>query len=189
MPKLWNETIETHRRAVRDATLDVAATLVAERGLRGVTMSEIAEKAGIGRATLYKYFPDVESILLAWHEREIAGHLEELEKIRDRATGPVERVRAVLEGYAHLSRHGHHDAEMVGVLHHDPSAARGRERVRNMISDLLIEGAKTGELREDVAPDELARYCLHAIEAANGLTSKAAVQRLVGVILAGLRPD
>jgi AcrR family transcriptional regulator len=188
MPKLWNDTIETHRRAVRDATLDVTAALVAERGLRGVTMSEIAEKTGIGRATLYKYFPDVEAILLAWHEREIAGHLEELEKIRDQATGAVDQVRAVLEGYAHLSRHGHHDAEMIGVLHRDPSAARGRQQVRSMIRDLLIEGAKTGELRDDVAPDELARYCFHAVGAANGLSSKAAVQRLVSVILAGLRP-
>ncbi|MGH9249560.1 MAG: TetR/AcrR family transcriptional regulator, partial [Acidimicrobiales bacterium] len=25
MPKLWNETIEAHRRAVRDATLDTTA--------------------------------------------------------------------------------------------------------------------------------------------------------------------
>lgn len=34
-----------------------------------MTMSRIAEEIGIGRATLYKYFPDVEAILLAWHER------------------------------------------------------------------------------------------------------------------------
>lgn len=43
-------------------------SLVAERGLRSVTMSEIAQRVGIGRATVYKYFSDVESILLAWHE-------------------------------------------------------------------------------------------------------------------------
>ena len=38
-------------------------------------MSQIAEQTGIGRATLYKYFPDVEAILLAWHERQVTGHL------------------------------------------------------------------------------------------------------------------
>jgi AcrR family transcriptional regulator len=67
VPKLWNETIEEHRRAVRDAVLKTTAALVTEQGLRGVTMSRIAEDSGIGRATLYKYFPDVESILAAWH--------------------------------------------------------------------------------------------------------------------------
>ena len=34
VPKLWNETIEAHRRAVRDAILDTTAALVAEHGLR-----------------------------------------------------------------------------------------------------------------------------------------------------------
>ncbi len=33
MPKLWNETIGAHRRAVRDATLDTTAALAAEHGL------------------------------------------------------------------------------------------------------------------------------------------------------------
>ncbi len=75
MPKLWTETIQTHRNQVRDAILDTTAALVAEQGLLQVTMSQIAEQAGIGRATLYKYFPDIESILLAWHDRQITAHL------------------------------------------------------------------------------------------------------------------
>src|SRR5687767_4338176 len=58
VPKLWNETIEAHRREVRDAILDTAAALLDEHGLRSVTMSQIAEQTGIGRATLYKYFSD-----------------------------------------------------------------------------------------------------------------------------------
>ena len=77
MPKLWNETIETHRDAVRGAILDATAGLFADQGASGVTMSGIAQAAGIGRATLYKYFPDVESIKLAWHERQIHAHLNE----------------------------------------------------------------------------------------------------------------
>jgi len=48
--------------------------------------------------------------------------------------------------------------------------------------------AQTGNLRKDVAPDELATYCLHALTAASNLASKAAVRRLVTVTLAGLRP-
>ena len=88
MPKLWTETIEEHRRAVRDATLDTTAALVAERGLASVTMSQIAAETGIGRATLYKYFPDVEAILLAWHDRLIARHLRLLAAARDAAATP-----------------------------------------------------------------------------------------------------
>jgi AcrR family transcriptional regulator len=53
VPKLWTDTVDEHRRAVRDATLDATARLVAEHGLASVTMSKIATETGIGRATLY----------------------------------------------------------------------------------------------------------------------------------------
>src|SRR3990170_8798608 len=103
VPKLWNETMEAHRRAVREAILETTWVLVAEHGLRSVTMSQIAEKTGIGRATLYKYFPDVEAILVAWHERQIASHLEYLAEVRDQAGEAGERLQAVLEAYALIS--------------------------------------------------------------------------------------
>jgi AcrR family transcriptional regulator len=190
MPKLWNETIEAHRREVRDAILDTTAALVSEHGLRSVTMSQIAEETGIGRATLYKYFPGVEAILFAWHERQITAHLEYLAEVRDQAGDARERLEAVLEAYALISHehHGHHDSELAAFLHRDEQVARAQQQLRNMIRDLLTEGAETGELRDDVAPDELATYCLHALTAASSLPSKAAVRRLVTVTLAGLRP-
>jgi AcrR family transcriptional regulator len=190
LPKLWNETVEAHRREVRDAILDATAASVAEHGLRSVTMSRIAQATGIGRATLYKYFSDVEAILFAWHERQIAGHLEQLAQVRDQASEPGERLEAVLEAYALISHdsHGHHDTELAALLHRDEQVARAQQQLRGMIRDLLTEAAATGDLRDDVAPDELATYCLHALTAASSLPSKPAVRRLVTVTLAGLHP-
>jgi AcrR family transcriptional regulator len=190
VPRRWNETIEAHRREVRDAILETTAALVAEHGLRSVTMSQIAEGTSIGRATLYKYFSDIEAILLAWHERQIAGHLEYLAEVRDEAGGASERLQVVLEGYALISHesHGHHDNELVAFLHRGEPVVRAQEQLREMVRDLLAEGAETGALRDDVAPDELATYCLHALTAASRLPSEAGVRRLVEVTLAGLRP-
>jgi AcrR family transcriptional regulator len=190
VPKLWTETIDAHRRAVRDATLDTTAALVAEHGLRAVTMSQIAELTGIGRATLYKYFPDVEAILLAWHERQIASHLDHLAGVRDGAGTPGERLDAVLEAYALISHEssGHHDAELSAFLHRDEQVPRAQRELLEMVSDLLTDAAETGDVRDDIAPDELARYCVHALSAASTLPSAAAVRRLVTVTRAGLRP-
>jgi AcrR family transcriptional regulator len=189
VPKLWNETIEEHRRAVRDATIETTAALVAEQGLRSVTMSQIAEETGIGRATLYKYFSDVESILLAWHGRQIAGHLEHLAEVRDQAVDAGERLEAVLEAYALISHesHGHHDNELAAFLHRDQQVAQAQRKLHRMIRDLLKESAAAGDVRDDVAPDELASYCLHALAASSRLPSHAAVRRLVTVTLAGLQ--
>jgi AcrR family transcriptional regulator len=188
VPKLWDETIEAHRRAVRDATLDTTAALVAEHGLAAVTMSRIAAETGIGRATLYKYFPDVEAILLAWHERQVTAHLRELAEVADRAGGGAgERLAAVLHAYGHL-RHGHHDSALAGLVHRGEHLAGAHQQLQHFVRELLAAGADTGDVRDDVAPAELANYCLHALDGATGLPSKAAVDRLVRVTLAGLRP-
>ncbi|HEX2031853.1 MAG TPA: TetR/AcrR family transcriptional regulator [Actinomycetota bacterium] len=189
MPRLWTQTIETHRREVHDAILDATAALVARHGLRSVTMSQIAEGSGIGRATLYKYFADVESILLAWHERHVAGHLRHLAEIRHGARDPRERLEAVLGAYARIVHRaaGQEDADLTAVLHRGPHVPRAEERLHRMVRDLLGQAARNGEVRDDVPVEELASYCLHALGAARGLRSKAAVRRLVEITLAGLR--
>jgi AcrR family transcriptional regulator len=189
VPKLWNETIEAHRHQVRDAILDTTAALATEHGLRGVTMSQVAEQTGIGRATLYKYFPDVDSILLAWHERQISTHLNQLAEVRDRAGTPWERLEAVLLAYALITRetHGQHNTELSAFLHRDAHVDHAQRQLHGMVRDLLADGAKSGDLRDDVTPEELATFCLHALNAASAMPSKAATRRLVTVTLTGLR--
>jgi AcrR family transcriptional regulator len=186
MPKLWTDTIEAHRHEVRDAIVETTASLVSEHGLRAVTMLQIAEKTGIGRATLYKYFPDVEAILVAWHERHVHAHLEQLASLRHQGGAPSKRLEAVLEAYA-LIQHEDHGSELAALLHRGERDARARQHLRDLLRGLLTECAKAGEVRKDVPADELAGYCLHALAAASSLRSKPAVRRLVAVTLAGLR--
>ena len=187
MPRIWSETIAEHRDAVRDATLDATAALVDERGLTGLTMSEIARRSGIGRATLYKYFPDVESILTAWHERKISEHLEQLAAV-SAATAPAERLEAVLRAYVAQSgqRRGH-GGELAATLHRGEHVTRAHAHLDEFITALISEAAARGEARGDIPAAELAAYCMHALTASAAMPSEAAVGRLVRVTLAGLR--
>jgi AcrR family transcriptional regulator len=189
VPRLWTDTIEEHRREVRDAVLDTTAALIAHGGLLSVTMSRIAEETGIGRATLYKYFPDVEAILLAWHERQIARHLALLTEVRDSHDDPDTRLRAVLDTYADIRHkaHGHAETEVASNLHRGAHIAGAEHQLHHLLRSVLADAAATGATRDDVPPDELASYCLHALATAADLTSKAAVRRLVTVTLTGLR--
>lgn len=188
MPKLWTETIEEHRRAVRDAILDTTAVLVADHGLASVTMSQIAERVGISRATLYKYFPDVDGILVAWHERHVTAHLEHLAELRDQAGDPYKRLATVLTAYA-LIQHKRGAGELAALLHRGEHVAVAQQHLTAIIRDLLAQAAETGQIRADVAAGELASYCLHALAAASTASSEAAARRLVDVILAGLAPQ
>lgn len=187
MPKLWNDTIETHRQAVREATLDATAGLVAERGLAAVTMSDIARATGIGRATLYKYFPDVEAILIAWHERMIAHHLEMLTAAAQSAEGPLEALQAVLEAYALMSQ-SHHGHALAGLLHGLPHAKHAHRHLRSFVATLIAGAVKAGHVRADVPAPELAAFAFSALSSADALPSKQAAHRLVAVVMRGLAP-
>ena len=193
MPKLWNDTVQAHRREVRDAILDTTATLVAEHGLRSVTMSQIAEQTGIGRATLYKYFRDVDGILVAWHDRHVTIHLEQLAAARDKAQDPREQLEVVLDGYAQIvhgrARRQHSSPDLAALVHRDQHVAQAQQLLHDLIRDVLTEAARTGDIRDDVTPDELATFCLNALNAAGDLPTKAAVGRLVALTLDAMRAD
>lgn len=187
MPRLWTHTIEAHRREVQDAILDTTASLVAAHDRRSVTMSQIAEKTGIGRATLYKYFPDVDAILAALHDRHLAGHLQNLNALRQGPGDAAEQLEAVLQmiGRIQLQRHAGPHGQSPSREEH---VGRAQQHLGEMIRELLVEGAEAGSIRDDVPATELLTYCLHAVMAAPTLASEEAVSRLVTLIVAGVRP-
>jgi hypothetical protein len=98
--------------------------------------------------------------------------------IRRRASWSVASTRRVI---------GHHDLELVAFLHQDENLAEAQRRLHELIRELIANAAQSGYLRDDIAPDELAAYCLNALNAAVGLPSHAAVRRLVQVTMTGLR--
>ena len=209
VPKLWSETIESHRRTVTDAILDTTAELVATQGLASVTMSEIAEETGVGRATLYKYFPDVDAILVAWHDRHVERHLERLREVRDRSEDPRQRLEAILEAYAVISHerssphhderqhahreghhrsHGQHAGDVAALVHRDEHVAGAQRRLVEFMRNVIADAVAAGSVRDDVPPVELARYCMHALATSTSASSKAAASRSVTLTLAALRP-
>jgi AcrR family transcriptional regulator len=171
--------------------MDTTVALVNEHGLRGVTMSQIAEQAGIGRATLYKYFPDVEAILVAWHERHAAGRLAHLAELRDEADDPGGALESVLYALAtHLHERAKHGGgtDLAALVHQDRHVKGIEDQLRRFVRDVIVDAANAGHVRRDIPPDELASYCLHALSAAASPASKPSIQRLVDLTLAGLQP-
>ena len=187
MPRLRESTLDAHRSAVRAAILDAAAALVARGGVRAVTMSRVAEDAGIGRATLYRYFPDVDALLLDWHERRLGEHLAELAQLRHAGGTALDRLAAVLAAFGSI-RHRHPGAGDAAPLHGGAHVTRAHGHVREMVHELVAAAVRDGVVRGDVPPAELAAYCLAALDAAAELGSGEAVERLVAVTLDGLRP-
>ncbi|MEV0712203.1 TetR/AcrR family transcriptional regulator [Nocardia aurea] len=84
--------------------LDAAARLFVERGVANTGMGEVAKAAGCSRATLYRYFPNRQSLRIAFVHREArrvaAAVAREVADIAD----PGERVVTAMTASIRLVR-------------------------------------------------------------------------------------
>jgi AcrR family transcriptional regulator len=193
MPRIWADTIDSHRRQVNDAILDATAELIAEQGPLSVAMSAIAERAGIGRATLYKYFPDVESILIAWHTRDFSEHLERLQALSQaEAVTLNDLVAFVRVQRRHHPRHK--GTDVLGPLAHSLAGSRGvleatiEPEIVAVLTDLLARLARQKEVRDDQDPELLARWVLYAVHAPPDLDDQAVSELLADSLAATPAP-
>jgi DNA-binding transcriptional regulator YbjK len=95
---------DTHREATlarRQALLDAAVEVVAERGVGGATHREIASRAGLPLSTTSYFFDSIDELLLEAMRVFTGRLLSELEVVRAILTGqelpPIEAVDALLE--------------------------------------------------------------------------------------------
>lgn len=106
----------------RARVLAAAAKLFRSKDPRAVTMDDVARAAGVGRATLYRRYPDVGSIavaLLDEHERALQERLMHGEPPLGPGAPPAERLVAF---YAAMVEHL--DAHLPLVLGADAGTAR-----------------------------------------------------------------
>jgi AcrR family transcriptional regulator len=184
MPKLWDDTIEAHRGAVGAAIFAATGAIVAEEGFTGLGMAKIAARAGIGRATLYKYFGDVDALLVAWHRHMIGAHLAALARVRAAHPEPAAALSAIATATAQI-RHGHH-APVAALLHSLPHVRHARDHLTRLFGEVIAEAAAAGAVRTDIDAAELARFVVAALDAAPA--GKAATARLVELIRRALAP-
>ncbi len=95
-PSIWTDSLATHKQRLRQHIVRTAAELLAERGLGDVSMSLLAQRAGIARATLYNHFPDFERVLAALVADQVARFRVQLDRHLAAAADPAERLRRYL---------------------------------------------------------------------------------------------
>lgn len=104
MPTPVAETLPTHAPDDRDPILDAALTAFLDFGIRRTNMGEIARRAGISPATLYRRYSQKSDVVAAVGLREARRILSHLEETVDLTTAPLEQLTRVHLAVAHLLR-------------------------------------------------------------------------------------
>ena len=88
-------------RATLDIILEAAAQLLESAGERGFNTNALAERAGVSIGTLYRYFPDKQSIIAALARQEKAAFEKAVETVLAGDTGGLARDRAIIRAFLH----------------------------------------------------------------------------------------
>lgn len=137
----------------RDRVLDAATELVRSDGEK-VPMARIAERAGVGVGTVYRHFATREDLLGALVHRSFGLAVENAAAAAAHRGSALEGVRLFLlatlrdrERFV-LPLHG-------GPLIFTPATRQLQADVRTALRTLIERGRAAGELRADLAPEDL----------------------------------
>jgi AcrR family transcriptional regulator len=185
-------TSTTHQR--KDAQRNHEAILAAARELfadtADVPMCEVARRAGVGQATLYRNFPDRRNLVSAL----LAEQMERTERIARQHAGDPEAffvlVRTIVENVASCFAVGQlarEDACLGSEL------ARRRERLAELINQPIADAKAAGTLRRDFTIEDVflvVSACRGAMDGAAGPVARAvAGGRLLTLLLGGISPS
>jgi AcrR family transcriptional regulator len=135
----------------REALISAAAECFAELGYR-VPLEEVAERAGVGRTTLYRNFKDREALALAIFEREV----DRMAAFLDPAA-PIERTMAdLIRSGAKASALFARISSELALDQQNLAAFKALgTRFAGMLDPTVAAAKARGELREDVRAEEL----------------------------------
>jgi AcrR family transcriptional regulator len=159
-----NEDPRSRRRAARRAAstsdiLDAAEQVFSEDGLRDGSLRRIADLCGYSTAAIYKFFDSKHHLVTETLNRRADEYLVDLKTAANREGTPLERLHLIVDAaaayfgahkqFGSLVRQVQGGVAILGpVLAAFADDVHGRYgQAMALISDLIVEGQKSGEIR------------------------------------------
>jgi len=146
-----------------DRILHAALELFSERGFAAVSVQEIAQHAGLSKATVFHHFPNKEQLYLAVMRRACLDTSRFTDGVQAASASPLARLREFDSAHlAHLFGHPGISRLMLR------EAMEGEQQVTKAMAEevmgehfrrvvaLIREGQTAGLLRADLAPETAA---------------------------------
>jgi AcrR family transcriptional regulator len=153
-----------------DRIVDAALRMLARRGLRKLSMTDIGDEAHVSRGTLYRYFASREDVLAAAEERVLRTLEQALDEAVAASPRPADRLTAV---FSALSAHRAEHPALVELMRDQPRLvldffARQFDTLLDLLEETLqpvlerTSAVRTGAMTERQVAEVLLRVALTA---------------------------
>ncbi|MEU7970677.1 TetR/AcrR family transcriptional regulator [Micromonospora sp. NPDC049089] len=176
-------------RRNREHLIAIAAEAFAA-GNQTISLDAIAKRAGVGSATLYRHFPTREDLVEEIYRDQIRPLHEDAHALL--ASQPPDRALHIWMGrFAAWATERRGICEALAAM-----SASGRfgtgpvcDEVQQILGELLSAGAQTGHLRADVDPIDVGSMLAGLLSVAGTAEHRPQFDRMLAIVVNGLRPD
>lgn len=156
MPRIVAATNAEQRELTKRKVLDAFGELLFSHGLPGLTMTDVARHAEVGRTAIYNYFADLEQLLVAYALDETGKFITEMRRELADLDNPVDRLAAYVKAQILdlTKRHLPPGPAMRSVMSEDSfrQLAAHVDELNELLEQILREGMKQGYLPEADVP-------------------------------------
>ena len=159
---------EEKNKNKEEIILQAARKRFAYYGFSKVTMDEIAQDAGMGKASLYYYFPTKEDLFKMVISHEQDEFIKKLEEILENKSTTVQKLNQYVpermshfEVFINLGKLSFQSFQELKPLFSDLHK-KFSEREHALLSEIIEEGIKNGELRKGDS-NQIATLILHIL--------------------------
>lgn len=183
----------------RDEILDVAQTLIQQRGFNGFSYADIAEQVGIRKASIHHHFPnklDLAMALITNYTEQVKAIMQRFSQQESSAEG---RLRAYIDLYVQTLAANR--VCMGGMLASDiytlddsvrPALIAFFDAGREWLVEVLTAGQKAGEIRNDQSPHAQADTVLSSLQGglmlARSHNDPSLLKNTADILITNLRP-
>ncbi len=138
-----------------DRIMHATLTLISEDGLGAVTMSRVADAAGVARQTLYNHYDDIDNIVATAIDRHNRESIDLLGNALQMAESPRGKIEQMVRHFVMVGSHARHTFDFGTGL-----SAQARvtldtynEAVEQYVRDILEDGRRSGDFRPNITPE------------------------------------
>jgi AcrR family transcriptional regulator len=188
--EVWQRPLRSDAERNRRLVLEAAALAFAEEGF-DVGMAEIARRAGVGNATVFRRFPSKDALYEAIVDEKIA-ELCAAAEVASEIADPWDALVRFLETTAELQARdrGFFQATEQHMLER-PELLRRHRVILEVVDPLVVRAQEAGALRDDVTALDvlgLAKGAVACLPPSPGLREDG-WRRYLAILLDALRPE